>query len=426
MSSNESAEPAESMAEVSETNKDVVSDVNKQAEANIDPEFIPPPEEPTQEAVPGISFDFCHSCRIRVTQPDRDYDVSLFDEGTRQHLFTLPAKPDSWMAFNKRYFIDFRLVITDRGTGETVYEHRLNLKDRDVLIPMPGGALGDTIGWFSYLDRFQKKHDCNLYVASRRWLADLCEKQYPNIKFISVDDGKKLKPYAMYRPGLFFKDNVDDQPIDFRFAGNHRTCANILGVSPDDIPPRFDLSAPRQIKEKYVCIAAQGSAKAKCWNNPVGWYEVIKFLKANGYRVLCIDKSPAQGDGLDHNTMPPGCEDFTGDIHLQERINLIKDADFFIGLSSGLSWVAWGCNVPVVMISGFTWPTNEFYTPYRVINYNVCSGCWNDMKVQFDHHDYMWCPRHKNDRDRHICSRAISAGQVIDVIQTIPTFKPAG
>ena len=63
-----------------------------------------------------------------------------------------------------------------------------------------------------------------------------------------------------------------------------------MGVDPADEPPRFDLSAKRQIKEKYVCIAAQSSSQAKYWNNPYGWMSVVQFLKDNGYRVLCIDK----------------------------------------------------------------------------------------------------------------------------------------
>ena len=37
-------------------------------------------------------------------------------------------------------------------------------------------------------------------------------------------------------------------------------------------------------------------------------------------------------------------QDFTGDRPLQERIDLIKDADMFLGLSSGLSWLAWCCS----------------------------------------------------------------------------------
>jgi autotransporter strand-loop-strand O-heptosyltransferase len=46
----------------------------------------------------------------------------------------------------------------------------------------------------------------------------------------------------------------------------------------------------------------------------------------------------------------------------------------------------------VVMISGFTHPTNEFETPYRVINYHACNSCWNDVRVRFDHKYFLWCP----------------------------------
>ena len=129
------------------------------------------------------------------------------------------------------------------------------------------------------------------------------------------------------------------------------------------------------------------------------------------------------GAGLFWNHIPYGAEDFTGNKPLQERVDLIKDADFFIGLSSGLSWIAWCCNVPVVMISGFTAPENEFYTPYRVINYQVCHSCWNDSRSEFDHSDMMWCPRHKNTERHFECTRAITGTQVINMIKTIPAFQ---
>ena len=76
--------------------------------------------------------------------------------------------------------------------------------------------------------------------------------------------------------------------------------------------------------------------------------------------------------------IPWGCEDDTGNKTFQERIDILKDCDFFIGLSSGVSWLAWCAKCPVVLISGFTNPYNEYYTPYRVINPMVCHGCWND------------------------------------------------
>ena len=63
-------------------------------------------------------------------------------------------------------------------------------------------------------------------------------------------------------------------------------------------------------------------------------------------------------------------EDFTGNRPLQERLSLLHHADFFIGLGSGLSWLAWAADTPVVMISGFSHPSTEFHTPYRVINFH--------------------------------------------------------
>ena len=98
---------------------------------------------------------------------------------------------------------------------------------------------------------------------------------------------------------------------------------------------------------------------------------------------------------------------------------MLAHADFFIGLSSGLSWLAWGVGVPVVMISGFTLPLNEFHTPYRVINYHVCNGCWTDSSEEFVHADFAWCPRHENTPREFECTRFISAGQVEQTINRL-------
>ena len=137
----------------------------------------------------------------------------------------------------------------------------------------------------------------------------------------------------------------------------------------------------RPIEEPYVCIAVQSTTQAKYWNNPEGWHEVVRFLKEAGYRVVCIDRSPTHGGGLVWNHIPNGAEDETGDHPLAERARWLKHAEFFVGLSSGLSWLAWSVGTPVVMISGFTHPVNEFATPYRVVNYHACNSCWNDVHV---------------------------------------------
>ena len=382
------------------------------------------PRIPTQDAVEGIRFDFNDGIRILFPQNGKNYHVTFTDIDTGIILYSADTVPGAFVTSVKKFFIRFRLIIHEKGGKEPIFTHDYDAENREVMIQLPVGTIGDSIGWFSYVERFQKKHKCKLICVMTPWIADVVKDQYPDITFIKAEDTKNYSPYACYYMGLFFKGDVDHQPIDFRYIGLHRTAGYILGVDPRDEPPRFNLSAPRKIKEKYVVIAAQSSSQAKYWNNPMGWMTVVQFLKDNGYRVICIDKEKVHGTGLHWNYIPYGAEDDTGDKPLQERIDMIKDADFFIGLSSGLSWLAWGCKVPVVMISGFTHPTNEFETPYRVINYHTCHSCWNDMRENFDHYDFLWCPRHKG-TDRHFeCTRLISAEQVITTIRKIPAFKP--
>src|ERR1700732_3549727 len=84
------------------------------------------------------------------------------------------------------------------------------------------------------------------------------------------------------------------------------------------------------------------------------------------------------------------------------------------------------CKTPVVMISGFTHPLNEFTTPYRVINYHTCNSCWNDPHHRFDHKDFLWCPRHKDTPRQFECTRLITVEQVKAMIQRVLLTSNAG
>jgi autotransporter strand-loop-strand O-heptosyltransferase len=203
----------------------------------------------------------------------------------------------------------------------------------------------------------------------------------------------------------------------------HRTAAYILGVDPTEVRPKLCIEDnSRPIVEPYVCIAVQSTCQAKYWNNPDGWLSIVTFLKEAGYRVICIDQKMTHGHGLIWNHIPHGAEDQTGDKPLAERLRYLKHAEFFVGLSSGLSWLAWAIGIPVVMISGFTHPTNEFDTPFRVINYHACNSCWNDARHRFEHNNYLWCPRQKDTARQFECTRLITAEQVKSVIKKIPRF----
>lgn len=384
------------------------------------PTFALPPEIPTMEAVNDIKFDFNNGLRVRFPETE-EYRCVFKDLDTDCLLYSMDVKPGCTVESIKKYFVRFGLEVYKKDSlKEPVFQHDFNLTGQPVLIQLPIGALGDTIAWFSCIERFQKQNSCEILCSMTEPLADLFKAQYPKIKFISRDDATEIKPYATYNLGLFFGGDTDHQPYDFRAVGLHRTAGHILGLKDlSDLPPRVNLSAERKIKEKYVVIAAQASSQCKYWNNPYGWRETVSYLKEQGYRVLCIDKMTEYGVDFIWNHIPYGSEDFTGDLPLQQRIDLIKDADMFIGLSSGLSWLAWCCQIPVILISGFTDPVNEFKTPYRVINPSVCHGCWNDMRCDFNHFDFLWCPRHKDSSRKFECTKMITAKMVIDQIKTI-------
>ena len=87
-----------------------------------------------------------------------------------------------------------------------------------------------------------------------------------------------------------------------------------------------------------------------------------------------------------------------------------------------MPWLAWAAGCPVVMISGFTHPLNEFATPYRVVNFHTCNSCWNDPALRFDHKDFLWCPRHASTPRQFECTRLITVDQVRQTIERIPAF----
>jgi autotransporter strand-loop-strand O-heptosyltransferase len=285
--------------------------------------------------------------------------------------------------------------------------------------------LGDTMGWFPYAVKFQRLHGCKLTCAMADKLIPLFKKVYPEINFCSHEEVKPERYYATYNIGLFFDDkDFIFQPCDFRYVGLHRTAGYILGVDPTEEPPELAYEDDtRPIKEPYVVIATQSTTQSKYWNNPEGWRAIIQqFIKDAGYRVVCIDQKATHGTGLIFNHLPNGVEDETGDRPIQERARWLRHCAFFVGLSSGLSWLAWAARCPIVMIAGFTHPLNEFATPYRVVNYHTCNSCWNDPHHRFDHKDFLYCPRHKGTPRQFECTRLITTDQVKQVIRRIPDF----
>lgn len=412
---------------------DDISASSQRAVASEKPNYPPAATSPTQAGPLGIRYDF--NAGARVALPDRSegqWRVRLRDLETSNILFE-SRNEGALVASSKRYFVRFGVEIweiTTAGEENLVFSHEYDARGRDVLISLPVGTLGDSLAWFPYIASFADQHGAHVTCAMSALLIPLLEAEYPHIRFVTheqaIEQDLPGKAYASYCIGLFFDDKENiHQPTDFRMVGLHRTAAYILGVTPDEAPARIvDDGAGRPIAEPYVCIAVQSSTQCKYWNNPQGWHEVVAFLMSRGYRVICIDQKRTHGNGLVWNHIPHGAEDETGDRSLTERARWLRHAEFFVGLSSGLSWLAWSVGTPVVMISGFTHPTNEFSTPYRVVNWHTCNSCWNDPAVRFDHKDFLWCPRHTGTPRQFECTRLITSAHVIKTIKKIPELLP--
>jgi autotransporter strand-loop-strand O-heptosyltransferase len=140
--------------------------------------------------------------------------------------------------------------------------------------------------------------------------------------------------------------------------------------------------------------------ECKFWTRE-GWQTIINYLHELGYDVYNVSK---EDNPFDNCTK-------IDDTSIENTMDVIAGAKIFIGLSSGLSWVAWALNKKVVMISNFTEADHEFDC-YRVTKPDVCNGCWNDPKIKLDPY-WDWCPRNKDFE----CQRSIPASMVIDKIK---------
>ncbi|TBM01873.1 autotransporter strand-loop-strand O-heptosyltransferase [Hafnia paralvei] len=378
--------------------------------------FATPPEFPTCAGPEGILFDFNYGARVYL--PEGKWHVILLDDDSGNVLFSCDSD-GGWVASTKKYYVRFRIQVFHQGETHPILDETLDMKDKPVVIFFPTGTLGDMLGWFHYAERFRQLHRCHLECVMGQEIIDLLSAQYPEITFSTKASLRTVNPYASWYVGLFFKGDTLHQPVDFRKVGFHRNAGYILGVDPRECPPRLKLDAERKIAEPYVCIAAQSTNQAKYWNNGHGWAEVVAHLKSQGYRVLCIDRQAHHGQGFVWNHIPYGAEDFTGDIPLQERVDLLRHASFFIGLGSGLSWLAWAAGIPVVLISGFSLPNSEFHTPWRVFSSHGCNGCWDDTSVDFDHQDFLWCPHHRDTPRQYECTRLITGRQVTGVVDRL-------
>lgn len=361
-----------------------------------------------------LSIDFNKGCKVEITGTiDKKYNLKFIDNKSNSILYDSFISNNMWSSTSTEYFIDWKIEILELDTNSKLtYNNNLNNKLVRIINESP--SLGDYVAWMPYIEEFRKKHNCvvDFYTPNK----ELFEKNYNDINFYNYNESIDKKYHATYRIGCFNPTDRTKSPKDYRTQNLQQVAAEILGLDYTEIIPNIVIEdTSSKLNDKYVCISTASTAGCKHWQNKDGWQQVVDYLNTLNYKVVVLQKEPLNYMDLRglNNVIHPETK------NIQEALTWLYNCEFFVGLSSGVSWLAWCLKKPVLLISGFTKKFNEFYTPYRVINENVCNGCWNDINNKFDGGDWNWCPKYK-DTNRHFeCSKQITFEMVKKYIDNI-------
>jgi len=373
-----------------------------------------------QIKLPRLEVNFADGPYACLRDAEQDYLVDFINQDTGKSEYSVELKNNNWGKTFHKFFINWDIQVKDKF-GEVVTSHKYNAAGKRVYIACGSKSLGDTLAWFPYALEFQKKHKCHVTVST--FWNKFFKNKYPELDF--VEPGETVPNiYAMYELGWYYNDDKLDgfkQPYDPKQFTLQQTATNILGLEYQEIIPRMDYQIKdRPFKEKYICISPHASAGSKYWHHETGWQTVINYINnVLGYKVVMISKEKYddawETAKLPQNKKFEGIIDATGDHPIEDIINILHHSEMYIGVSSGLAWLSWAIQKPVVMISGFSADWTEFTTNIqRIINKNVCNSCFNNFKL--DAGDWNWCPIHKDTPRQFECTKKISPETVIEGI----------
>jgi len=334
---------------------------------------------------------------------ERKYDCTFVDKSTNKILYSVKLSSGSWAKLNRGYLSDISIIVKYKERIITEISLIKSLYKSRVFISFESSSLGDTLAWLPFCDVFQKTYDCELFVST--FHNYLFEGEYPNIEFV----GRGVTIHnlkAMFELGWFY--DTDKEPVKPNLIPLQQAASNILMLPYKEILPNLNFQPKeRPCTSKFVCISTQSTSGCKLWNY---WQEVINYLKSEGYVVFEMSKDPCHYDGLDEVL----------DKHLSNTMNYLHHCDFFIGLSSGISWLAWGLRKQVIMISNFTDKSHEFHTDcIRIYDETTCHACWNSPMFRFDKGNWNWCPEHEDTDRAFECHKLIPHQVVINAIKPL-------
>tara|TARA_B100000900_G_scaffold388798_1_gene381150 strand:+ start:837 stop:1892 length:1056 start_codon:yes stop_codon:yes gene_type:complete len=292
------------------------------------------------------------------------YRIEFIDSETEVVISKFLATKNSLTTSGFQYFIKWRVDVYTNDDNVLIHSQTYNPSGKVVFIKFDGFALGDNISWIPYVEEFRKKHRCTVICST--FHNNLFKSIYPNILFVKPNTVIE-NVYSQHYIGA---SNGKKQycPVNYEDVPLQRVASATLGLNHKEIRPNLEWNIQHKsptIKGKYVCISEYASHKKKHWREPDGWQKVVDLLNKKGYKVAVISKEP---------TTLKNIINLTGDGSLLDRMVDLYHCEFYMGVSSGLAWVAWSVGKKVLMISDCTPVSCEFSeNNYRVTKNNLQS-----------------------------------------------------
>ena len=288
---------------------------------------------------------------------------------------------------------------------------------KTILLNLDSNSIGDTICFMPCANYFLERYDEKVLVKINPSFHRFFLESYPNIEF--------YKDGSNYDKEIIIKYDFT-KPMQTGFAEQ-------MGFFKwEYIRPKIDKPTGKSpFNKKFITSGIHSTAQLKYWNNPLDrkfqsvspyWGKLFKLIKTHNYQPVVVEKDELFGVSPNWNGMPSNCLKKLG-LSLDETMLWIYYSEFFIGLSSGLSWIAHALGKPVVMISNFSEDWHEIDLSIddyiRVTNKSVCHGCWNTIGKtrDFDFKDWYWCPLHKNTKRQFECHYSITPEYVYEKIK---------
>lgn len=355
-----------------------------------------------------INISFLKEIRVDKTV-EGNHSLVIYDKKAKAELMRVENFNES-VIIKRSYYTDLMFYVLDRDNNK-MNPFKMD-EFKTVFIELHSQALGDQVAWLPIVDLFQKKHKCKVIVSCKHY--KLFKQFYPNMKFCFGGD-YPTNISAVYILGYSvsgFKDKHNNtiSPVDCRTVSLQNVACHILGIEPQEVNPNFKSKGKPIYKDNYIVFTAVAQGTMKLWNNPEALTEMVVYFQSKGYKVIEVgmtdDTKEIKAWRKRHNII-----DKTGQLEWSKLLNIIEHGKLFLGMSSGLSWLAWALGQKVVTINGVTADNVEFKHT-KIQNKDVCNGCFNDTSLVYDN-SAEYCPRNKDFE----CTRKITSEMVIKEIE---------